>query len=293
MMDRDINVIIVEDDIYARYWMELMLRRDWRTRVIGQAQDGATLAGILDDFEKHNQRVDLILIDVDIPDNPNWLNRVLTILEKKKQKAVILFTGVNPRSQVIKLMERPGVSGFILKAEIVYSLVWAILYAVNHHFVITPGVTKSFASENSLPNGTVILDGRYLTANLQEKISDRARMAFIFSMERNELADELGVDEDYAYGITSDLFEKIGLNDVLRGEIEPKEYFDNNPIVLAHIMQAIHDMKKDTIEEKKGYKGDIVPQNNGIPQLERLPKIKEKETLAFHLLTLPMIEEIS
>ena len=42
-MVREISILIVEDDIYARYWMEMMLRRDWRTRVVGQVDNAVSL----------------------------------------------------------------------------------------------------------------------------------------------------------------------------------------------------------------------------------------------------------
>ena len=34
-MLRDIHVILIEDDLYARDYMAILLRRDWRTRVVG------------------------------------------------------------------------------------------------------------------------------------------------------------------------------------------------------------------------------------------------------------------
>jgi len=35
-MQKELNVIIVEDDPYARDFMSMLLRRDWRTRVVGE-----------------------------------------------------------------------------------------------------------------------------------------------------------------------------------------------------------------------------------------------------------------
>jgi hypothetical protein len=35
-MQKELNVIIVEDDPYARDFMSMLLRRDWRTQVVGE-----------------------------------------------------------------------------------------------------------------------------------------------------------------------------------------------------------------------------------------------------------------
>ena len=240
-----------------------------------------------------NERIDLILVDTDIPDDQRWLNQVLDILGKHSSDTTIMFTGVKPKLQVIKLMTRNNISGYVLKDEICYSLAWAVLFALDSRFVVTPGVAGMFDTDNPLPRGSLILDGRNHIATLDEKDTERARMAFMFSMERHELADELGIAEEYAYGVVSYLFEKIGLNDVLRGEVKPEDCFGSNPIVMAHIMQAIEEIQKD-IEKAKEYTptGKISPRK-GKSKSEIMPKIKEKETLAFHLLTLPEIEQIS
>ena len=62
-MIRESNVILVEDDFYARSIMELLLRRDLRTRVIEQASNPADLSRALKEISEASQQVDLVLID--------------------------------------------------------------------------------------------------------------------------------------------------------------------------------------------------------------------------------------
>ena len=42
-MPKDIRVLIVEDDPYARDMMSLGLTRDWRTRVVGEVPNKGDL----------------------------------------------------------------------------------------------------------------------------------------------------------------------------------------------------------------------------------------------------------
>ena len=108
-------------------------------------------------------------------------------------------------------------------------------------------------------------------------------MLFIFSMERHEFADEEEITEDFSYGVVSALYEKMGLNGILdilkeekaenkilNGEPTAEQYFGNHPAVMVHLKQTLEYLKSTNTK-----------------------KAKDKETLAFHWLTLPDIEKIS
>jgi hypothetical protein len=58
--------------------------------------------------------------------------------------------------------------------------------------------------------------------------------------------------------------------------------------VLTHVDQAIADIKKARGKNKNPSQG----RDTGL-NFSKMPKIHKKETLAFHLLTLPEIEMIS
>jgi DNA-binding NarL/FixJ family response regulator len=294
-MPNNAHVVIVEDDYYARHWMEMLLRRDWRTRVVKQVGSPVDLFVALADLDKHNKKVDIVLIDTDIPLDDNWLNGVMQKLadynasqfvdhEISKQKytpPVMLFTGVNPNHKVSNLFRTPGFGGYILKDEIRYSLAWAVILAVGGKVVITPGVLKLINHAYPFPAGSLILDGRKPIpfVGLSDRETRAARLAILFSMERRELANELMITEDYSYGLISSIFEKIGLNDVLNGCASPELYFGEHPAVMIHLNAAIKSLKKAS-------------ENNGRTTKSKTMKVKGKETLAFHLLTLPHIEEI-
>jgi len=308
-MAGDTHVFLVEDDFYARNWMELLLRRDWRTRVVQQAAGPQDLPAALADLSHQSKRVDLILIDTDTPLDDRWLADTLKRLAEynatraqprrsaKGNNALpaVLFTGVNPNRRTAALTGTPGFAGYILKNEIQYSLAWAVTLAAAGHAVITPGVLHlfdaaelagvrlagaGFAAANPLPTGTLILDGRrpLPLAGLSARETEAARLAFLFSMERQELADELMITEDYSFGLVSLLFEKIGLNDVLNGAVPAEQVFGDHPAVRKPVEAAIAALRKGAAA--------------GEGARSRGKKIKNKETLAFHLLTLPQIEKL-
>ena len=71
-MSKEINVIIVEDDPFARNWMVLVGVRDWRTRIVGEVNGPSQLIPILKDKAI---RTDFIIMDTDIPGGEDWIPR--------------------------------------------------------------------------------------------------------------------------------------------------------------------------------------------------------------------------
>jgi DNA-binding NarL/FixJ family response regulator len=276
-MAKRIRILLVEDDFYARHWMEMMLRRDWRTQVVGEVESPTALAGVLQDLNHRHQRIDLALIDTDIPHDRNWLSEALNLMSKHNPKTAILFTGVSPNYKIAQLISNKNFGGYILKNEIRYSLAWAITLAAEGRRVITPGVCNLFQREQSLPSDVLIVDGRNPVANFSQRDAEAARLAFMFSMERRDLASALEISEEYSYGMVSALYEKMGLNDVLNGDANPELYFGSHPAVNANLERTFAELKEMEKKEVRTKKG-------------RAKKIKDKETLAFHLLTLPEIE---
>lgn len=268
-MAKIINVLLVEDDFYSRNLMELLLRRDWRTRVIGEVGNPIELTNAIEGFKNSHVQVDLVILDTEISYEPSWLSDTLQVLAKQSPHPAILLTGVEPNIRVARLLSQPHVVGYVLKDEIRYSLPWAVSLASNKRLVITPGVSTTIERLNSAQVGTLILDGRKPIAALSELEEKRSRLVFVFSMERHEFADEEGISEDFSYGVVSSLYQKLGLNDVLEGDVDPSLYFGDHPAVLKHLKETF-----DFIRKTKS------------------KKVKNKETLAFHLLTLPEIEEI-
>ena len=56
---------------------------------------------------------------------------------------------------------------------------------------------------------------------LKNHQTEVGRLALIFSMERRELSDELGVSDNWGYGLVSALYKKLGLEEILSSEVEP------------------------------------------------------------------------
>jgi hypothetical protein len=176
------------------------------------------------------------------------------------------LTGVQPNAYVLRQILDERVCGYVLKEEVGYSLSWVIAFLAQGYWVMTPGSHKLAYKQNfPLPENKLIVDGRRNLPGFTNHEAEVARFAFIFSLGRRDLADELKISEQWSYGLVSEIYEKMGLGDILSGEEDLLSYIPESPIILEHF----HDI---------------------LAQLGDSPKARDMETLAYHLLTMPEIQ---
>ena len=266
MPKTEFQIAIVEADPFARNWMALLAARDWRTRLAGEFDEPHKIIPLLHQKASY---IDLILLDTDFPGGEAWIPQILEAISGVQHPPVILCTGIQADPDVLGRMEHPYFVGYILKNEINYSLAWAIDIALSGKWVITEGV-RSLASaiRFPLPHPCVVLDGRKtLQSTLSKHQADVSRLAFLFSMERRELADELGIVEDWGYGLVSQIYEQLGVKDILNDEESLQSYFGDQPLILSHV-EKIRAAGKNSV------------------------KAHDLETLAFHIITMPEMVDL-
>ena len=86
MPNNDIQLIILEDDPFARNWMALLAARDWRTRLVGEFDQPLKVIPVL---HQKASFVDVILMDTDIPGGEDWIPQILGAISGMKRWAMI------------------------------------------------------------------------------------------------------------------------------------------------------------------------------------------------------------
>jgi DNA-binding NarL/FixJ family response regulator len=262
-MIRDVRVFILDKDPFARSWMALLLARDWRTHLAGEAGSIADMAHFI---HAEKIRVDLLILEAGVAVTDQDFKDLTEALSPQPHLPIVLFTGLQVDEKALKRLLPPHFMGYLLKYEICDSLAWAATLAAAGEWVVTPGVQEAIYRSGATPSGKgLVLDGRKPAAGLTGREVEAARMAFLFSLERHDLADELNISKDWSYGLVSSIYKKLGLDEILAGEIDPATYLGDNQLLLSHLR-------------------DIISQLNGSP------KARDIETLAFHIFTMPEIE---
>ncbi len=263
-MNKDILVTLLEDDVFSRNWMALLMVRDWRTRLVGEFNTRVELCTFL---ENAHQPFDILILDVDLFGEAFTIVDICDILAGQKSDAKILLTGIQPEAHIIRQMDHPRICGYVLKHEVGYSLSWVITFAYDGNWIFTPGTFSLAIDMNqSLPENKLVLDGRQHLPCFTDHEAEVARFAFIFSLGRRDLADELKISEQWSYGLVSELYEKMGLSDIISGEVDLFSYIGESGIIRSHFEEIME-------------------------QLGSSKKARDLETLAYHLITMPEIIE--
>lgn len=251
--------------------MMLLLTRDWRTRVAGEAGDEAEALRIL---SQPTRRVDAILLDTEIPGDPPWPFALAQVARSRPRPPAILCTGTRADAATLERIVREKLSGYIVKGESRYALASAVALAASGQWVMTPGVRNVAQAHGvALPKVSIVLDGRKPVAVFTRRENEIARLATLFSLGQRDLADELQIRPDEVGKVVSRVYEKLGLHEILTGEIPPEAYFDDEAVLNA--LKAV--LKQ--VSERWHMSG-------------RASKPRDMSTLAFHLLTLPEVEKL-
>jgi len=115
------------------------------------------------------------------------------------------------------------------------------------------------------------LDGRPPVANFTHREKDVARLGLLFNLPQRDIADELVVSTDFVAETMSQLYEKLGVHELLSGETPLEQIFDDERLVAR--FRDILERSECYANGKAGRKAPWMP------------------TIAFHLLTAPEIEK--
>ena len=262
-MIKDLRVFVLDPDPFARNWMAMLLARDWRTHYGGE---GASIADLARQVQDEKPRIDVLFLTADLIMGDQDFQNLQKAISLLPHAPLVLLTGMKTDERILKRLQPPIFMGYLLKNEIGHSLAWAAAIAGAGQWVVTPAIQEAIYKTGAIPAGKgLVLDGRHPVADLTAREAEAARMAFMFSLERHDLADELNISKDWSYGLVSTLYKKLGLDELLEGDVDPTAYLGKDDLVMAHLREIV-------------------------AQLHGSPKARDIETLAFHIFTLPEID---
>lgn len=262
-MNKDSRVFIIEADLFVRRWIALLLARDWRCRVVGEAAQIDLACAAL---RRSAEAVNLVLIDTHALATQPVLAKQLEGLAHLPGSPRILLLSNTPQEVLLRSLPFANFSGCLLKEELRDSLGWAVACASPERWAVTPGIQSALEARRIFAPLSV-LDGRRIIPGLTNGKLEFARQAILYSMDRGDLSDENILDDDWTYTKVSELYETLGVNDLLKGETDPVDLLGADFVRLPRF-QAILKSALQTHQKKT------------------------RESLAFHILTRPEIHEV-
>jgi DNA-binding NarL/FixJ family response regulator len=269
-MNREIRVLIIEDDPYARDLMAMLLARDWRTRVVAELGSGSETE-MKDLLKRPNHHIDLVIVDTEIPSDPHWPAHAAEIIIAAQNAPGILYTCTRPEASIIEHLPLTKKGGYLVKGEILYALASAVCLAAAGNWVITPGV-QDITALNKIPEPAIIISGNTPVAHFTRRENDLLRLGILFNLAQRDISDELIVSTDFVSEIMGQIYEKLGLHEILAGDVSLDEFFSDET-VLARCKSIL----------------GRAPESSQGKTLRKAPWMA---TLAFHLMTVPKIEKL-
>ncbi|GAB4579611.1 MAG: hypothetical protein Fur0022_23490 [Anaerolineales bacterium] len=267
-MPKDIHVLLIEDDVYARDLMSMLLTRDWRTRIVGEVGSESDVELFL---SNPPHRIGAIVLDTEVPGDPDWPFRVAEYAQRPGHHPVILCTATQPNPGILRRVLQENFHGYLIKREMGYGLAAAIALAVKQgKWVTTRGAYQLALRERlQVPDNAVLMDGTKPVANLTPRETEIARLAILFNHPHRDLSDELIIRADQVSKHVSSVYTKLGLDEIINGEVSPEAFFQDK-LVLQRFQSIL----------------------TRIGEAKSVRKTADMATLAFHLLTVPEIQSL-
>lgn len=257
-MLRSHHVVIMEDDLYSRDFMSMLLMRDWRTRVIADVSNEKELRTLL---ETRKEKIDLILLDTEAPHHRDWLLNTAKLIKHSDQNCLILCTGTIPHVSLLKEIVSLGCHGYVMKKEVRYGLAAAVRYTVAGKWVTTPSVRQiAHKSGFRLPDETMVLESYVNLDSLTPREREMAKLAILFNLSQHDLHDELLISEGQVARHVHSAYKKMGLHDILDSESLPEDFFESELVISQF--------------------------KSGQEQRKKRNRVENMSTFGFHLLTL-------
>ena len=195
MAVRPLNVLIVDDDYYAREALRALVARDARTRVwdaVGGIPD-ALLA--LDVPADRPTAPDVVLLDVRLAEGERAGIDGIAPLRTAAPGLRVLITSVSADDDTVLAAVRAGADGYVWKNETAEGIANAVVSVAEGRFVlsrsIADGLLGTVASLRSYV--TEVLPEQRDYAELAERVRKTLYLYCVVGMSAKEIGDELQV----------------------------------------------------------------------------------------------------
>ncbi len=189
----NLKVVIMDSDFYALQAINSYLAWDRRTRV-------TRLCESMDALWDHiastpiAELPDVVLLDADHLGGAQALLATLRRLRQEIEHVLIICLGQTPDAPLVQAAAEGGARGFLLKHEVRLQIAWAVVYALNHPFILTQGILRLVGgSPHPRLSKAVLLPPQRYYPELTDRIRQAIKLCVIEGMPAHLAADEMGI----------------------------------------------------------------------------------------------------
>ena len=189
----NLRVIVVDSDYYALQSINGYLAWDRRTRVTHLARSISEVRLYLKKLPS-SELPDVIVLDADIRDSNATIQQTIVQLGKQIPDIVVVCLAQVIHLQQIESLAQAGAKAVLLKQEVGLHIAWAICYALEQDFLITPSLTDIVSkSHNPKVYQASILPEQREYPEMTDRIKQAITLCVIEGMPAHLAADEMGI----------------------------------------------------------------------------------------------------
>lgn len=189
----NLKVLLMDTDYYALQAIDGYLAWDRRTRVVGLADSVDSMWTMLAGTPTP-ELPDVVVIDADHLGGATALKLQLQRLRERIRDVIIICLVQHADLELLETALDMGARGMFLKGDVRLHIAWAIVYALDHEFVITAGFDD--ADEELLHprlKRAHLLPPRREFPALTERIRQAIELCVVKGMPAHLAADEMGI----------------------------------------------------------------------------------------------------
>ena len=189
----NLKVVVLDTDFYSLQAINSYLAWDRRTRVTFMTDSMKEMWAFLHRLPKA-ELPDVVVLDANHMDRDTGLKRVITELIKLMPDVMVICLAQFADADLITAAAEAGARAFLLKQDVRLHIAWAICYALDYDFLITPGVARASESvfHNRVFRATLLPDQRQYP-EMTDRIRQAIKLCVIEGMPAHLAADEMGI----------------------------------------------------------------------------------------------------
>jgi DNA-binding NarL/FixJ family response regulator len=189
----NLKVLVYDPDYYALQSINSYLAWDRRTRVKAMCETLEAMWSYLDRTPVAEQP-DVVVMDADHVGGPHMLAEIIYRLRQMVKDIKVICLSQSAEPALVEVAAEAGANAFLLKQEVRLRIAWALVYALEQDFIITPGVHRAASSifNTRLFHAAPLPEQREYP-EMTERIQQALRLCVVEGMPAHLAADEMGI----------------------------------------------------------------------------------------------------
>jgi len=189
----NLKVVLVDTDFYALQSLNSYLAWDRRTRVTFSSESLTEMWNYLNKVSEA-ELPDVIILDSDHVGGRDALTALILRLRERIPKVSVICLTQEQDAAMVEAAADAGAAAYLSKQETRLHISWAVVYTLNHDFVITRGLARASArTYNTRVFNAAVLPEHRAYPELTDRIRQAIKLCVVEGMPAHLAADEMGI----------------------------------------------------------------------------------------------------